>query len=170
MSGNRQRCVQCGKALDSFDISDDSKGLCFECQCAQRDAEIAKTAESIAPGGLPLWVKEAVLYVVLIGLLIGTLANIPGLRASFAPLEPITTGGAPSGGEAAGCVLLLWKAARALQDTGSLGEFPNCPAGSKSYRVEAVGKTRVVRCPNPGMHGVSDISISMENPVPRVTE
>ncbi len=170
MDNSPGHCVRCGKKMDAFDLEESANGQCLECAVKRVDDSVAKEIEKAAPKEIPAWVKTTGLGALLLVLLIVTLKNIPAVRESFAELEPISTGISPTDSATKACIALLWKAARLLQDKMELKSVPSCPAGSHPYAVDEAGNIRVVRCPNPEEHGVSDISVSEKNPIPRVTK
>jgi hypothetical protein len=61
----------------------------------------------------------------------------------------------------------LWEAARALQEKEGLENLPHCPLASGPYAIDETGGRRMVHCPNPLDHGVSDLYVSEGNPIPR---
>lgn len=68
------------------------------------------------------------------------------------------------------CVENLWRISARLQRMQPPGSNFVCPASGKPYGLTRKNNNMVVRCPNPGKHGLAELRVDRINPVPKVVK
>jgi CheY-like chemotaxis protein len=89
--------------------------------------------------------------------------GIGGLRQRPARFGPMATDSKTDQ-----CLNNLWEIARMLQEGEELDPSLKCPASGKPYKVSFERGKIIVRCPTPGRHGVSELLVSKDPPIPEV--
>ena len=96
------------------------------------------------------------------------LIQIPVLRASFAPDQPVRIGTYKTNMITDECLEFLWETARGLQSGRLPGPDSVCPGGDKPLTVSREHEDVVVRFPNPERYGFKEIRVTKKYPVPEV--
>ena len=163
-TGSPGICRKCGKVVNN------DEPYCTQCQVELAEENIADVEEDTIEAGPPEEKKgrRALLLVILL-ILIGTIIyQAPSFFAAFKEKQPIRQGTYDTDAQTDLCITNLWRISRMLEE----GTLPDnnmvCPESGMTYIVTKDSKDIVVRCPNPGKHGLSELRVSKRYPCPEV--
>jgi len=176
------RCSQCNKPLcDECAIPEGGKSfICSRCAAlmAARDAvegidrrvekRESKKQEQEAKKKKKNKMWVVCQCVILAACIVIIAIQVPRLMSSFEEKKPIRQGTYATNKNTDKCVRNLWHIARLLQEGKQPGTDLVCPETGSAYVVATNEDDTIVRCPNPGAHGFSEIRVSLKHPVPEV--
>ena len=160
------RCKKCGKIVDSDQL------YCSQCIIELAEENITEPAEDTQKPPRPARSRKKVVaqWIVLLVCVVIIAFQMPKLFAAFKEDQPIRHGTYETDAQTDQCINNLWHISRLLQDGNLPGNDIVCPASGKPYVIIKAGEDTVARCPNPGLHGFSEISASMLSPCPEVKQ
>ena len=165
---SRGKCGKCGAAVVADQL------LCSRCIIEQAEEDLARSSEesrlSITPPSSKPSKKRALRVIVLLVSLVILAFQMPALFAAFQEIQPLRQGSFETDAITDQCIANLWRAARILQDGGMPGNDLFCPASGDSYVLVRSGGDIRAYCPNPELHGFSEISVSRNLPRPEVKQ
>ncbi len=163
-AGSTGRCKKCGKIVDSDQL------YCSQCIIELAEENITEPEDDTQkpPRHVKNRKKVVAQWIVLLVCVAIIAFQMPKLFAAFKEDQPIRHGTYETNALTDQCINNLWHISRLLQDGKLPGNDIVCPASGKSYVIVKVGKDTVARCPNPGLHGFSEISVSRHSPCPEV--
>ena len=159
-------CKKCGKIVDSDQL------YCSQCIIELAEENITEPAEDMQKSPLPAKSRKKVITqcTILLVCIVIIAFQMPKLFAAFKEDQPIRRGTYETNEQTDQCINNLWHISRLLQDGKLPGNDIVCPASGKPYVIVKAGEDTVARCPNPGLHGFSEISASMRSPCPEVKQ
>jgi hypothetical protein len=150
----------------------DEKPLCRECSF-----ELEQMA--LKPGGKKIEIveekapptqEEINRRNVLIAALIITVFFLFFRIYTIAPMlqdpKPLRQGVAVTDSLTDKCIKQLWRFSKDLQEHNLPNILPVCPRSSEQYIVTEVTDDTVISCPTPGEHGLEELSVSLNSPIP----
>jgi hypothetical protein len=170
-------CGRCGNTIIGVvPRIRNGKPVCRDCifeldQLARRPGVGRIPIEETTP---PLTSEEKAQRAVLLGIL-AVLTVIFLWRAfAIAPLlkrtQPLRNGTYGTDATTDRCIEQLWKLSKSLQENRLPDNLPSCPETGRPYVLEQEGDDTVIRCPNPGEHGLEDLWVSRLSPIPTAVE
>jgi hypothetical protein len=162
-------CAKCNALLDPGSRSETLCVSCLVAAAGQKTADDATEAAAAVAGQIEAGsarrrrVRVAGAALVACAVLV-VARNISVLRAAVTEPKPVRWGTYKTDREADRCIANLWKAYAALQSGGKL-EL-SCPLTGAAYVVEEGPGRKVVRCPNPGRHGLVELRAGGARGVP----
>ena len=159
-------CKKCGKSIDSDQL------YCSQCIIELAEENITEPAEDTQKPPRPAKSRKKVVaqWVVLLICIAIIAFQMPKLFAAFKENQPLRHGTYKTNTQTDQCINNLWHISKLLQDGKLPGNDIACPASGKPYVIIKTGEDTVARCPNPGLHGFSEISASMLSPCPEVKQ
>lgn len=167
------RCARCG-----HDLTDDERtaGSHYCAGCAIEAAErnlppdVETPASSDATDIDPARRSKRLRIVLAVALLVFGLAVVFALPrfAALASIDrPLREGVLDTDAQTDACIESLWALAAQAQETGKIDTAVTCPSSSAAYVTSGSPEDMVISCPNPGTHGLSALSIAVQDGVPR---
>ncbi|ABW66896.1 hypothetical protein [Desulfosudis oleivorans] len=157
-------CRQCGNPVET------GRTYCAQCMVEQVEKNIPEPSAPLPRPPEEQKARKGRLLRLLI--LLACLAiigfRIPALFAAFAPGQPLRQGTHQTDTKTDQCIDNLWRLARTLQDRQEPDETIVCPASGRAYVITRSENNITARCPNPGLHGVDQISVNTNSPLPEV--
>lgn len=158
------QCRQCGKPVAA------DQSYCSQCMVERLEEHIPEPVErpvTDIPDSASR-VKTVIAIFILLCLITITAFQAPVLISAFKADQPIRKGSDETDAGTDQCVANLWRVARMLQDGQMPGKTLVCPVSGEPYLVIKKGADILARCPNPEIHGVSEIRVSARSPRPEV--
>jgi hypothetical protein len=150
----------------------DEKPLCRECSF-----ELEQMA--LKPGGkkveieeekAPLTPDEKTRRIALISLLAVTvlilLIRIYTIIPMLQPPKPLRQGVIATDSLTDKCIEKMWRLSKNLQEDKLPNILPLCPKSSRQYIVTELTDDTIISCPNPGEHGLENLTVSLSSPIP----
>ena len=170
-------CVSCGKPICDLCATPQGGGevICKDCLANRAAEEIAghqrkrptkkaATQVGVTPSGL--LARRARLVLILVCLVVISLRVSESVGLMQRP-QDLRMGPYDTDAVTDECVEHLWWVAAKIQG----GEMPRdivCPASGKPYVLKDEDGVIKARCPNPEMHGFSEMVVTTEEPCPRL--
>lgn len=166
------QCKRCGRLFDKDEEGADSqRSYCSRCVIELAEEGIPEEVQIIKPRQTKLSKTWEVGRWVILGFCVCMIAlQAPTLISSFEETKPIRYGNYATDAQTDQCIKNLWHISRLLQEGKLPGKDLVCPASKKPYVVTKIKERIIVSCPNPELHGVKGIQISIESPAPEVKE
>jgi len=160
------RCKRCGKVVDGDQF------YCGQCiiELAEETITGPKDDKHKPPRPGKSRKKVVAQWIVLLVCFAIIAFQMPKLFAAFKEDQPIRQGTYETNAQTDQCINNLWHISKLLQDGRLPGNDIVCPASGKPYVIVKAGEDTVARCPNPGLHGFSKISVSRRSPCPEVRQ
>ena len=163
---NLDTCKRCGKQL-----GEDEESCCLQCQIEMEEEGIEPSDEDLEVSEPQDNRKKKILQVIILLVLLGVIiARIPSFMDAMEREQPIRMGTYATDAIADKCISNLWTFSRMLQDGRATGQDLVCPASGDPYVVIEDETEIKVYCPNPGKHGLRELTVSKNFPRPEVRE
>ncbi len=157
-------CRKCGKSVDKDQF------YCSQCTIALAEEDIAEPSEDKQKYPQPgrSRTKVAAQWIVLLVCFAIIAFQMQKMFAAFKKSQPIRHGTYETNATTDQCINKLWHISKLLQEGKLPGNDIVCPASGKQYVIVKAGEDTGASCPNPELHGFSEISVSRHSPCPEV--
>jgi hypothetical protein len=157
-------CKKCGKIVDKDQF------YCSQCIIELAEENITEPAEDTQKQPRPARSRTKVVaqWIVLLVCFAIIAFQMQKLFAVFKKIQPIRNGTYETNAPTDQCINNLWHISKLLQEGKLPGNDIVCSASGKPYVIVKVGEDTGARCPSPGLHGFSEISVSRHSPRPEV--
>jgi hypothetical protein len=157
-------CPKCGRPVEPGRI------FCAQCTIERAEEHIPDRIEPLSSRPVRLRTRKGIVtrLMILLFCLAVMALQIPGLFAAFQAEKPLRLGTYETDAKTDQCIANLWHLARLLQDNRRPDGEIVCPSSGRPYIITRVGDDILARCPNPGAHGFSEISVTKGSPLPEV--
>ncbi len=159
-------CKRCGAPLGA---DEGGAEYCSNCMIERAEQYVPE-----APEPLPIQQerKSRTWMVLQLIILLACLAVIaiqsPRVISAFKGDRPLRLGTYATDAQTDQCIRNLWHLSKLLQEGGLPDREMVCPLSTRPYLVRQRGEDTVVSCPNPQLHGVREIHVSKDHPVPEI--
>ena len=92
----------------------------------------------------------------------------PRLIAALKENQPLRYGTYATDVQTDQCIKNLWHISKLLQEDRLHTNGMVCPVSKKPYVIRDTGEEVVVRCPNPELHGCTELQVRKRRPVPEI--
>ncbi len=157
-------CKKCGKIVDKDQF------YCSQCIIELAEENITDLSEDTQKQHRPARSRTKVVaqWIVLLVCLTIIAFQMQKMFSAFKKNQPIRHGTYETNAPTDQCIKNLWHISKVLQEGKLPGNDIVCPASGKQYVIVKVGEDTGARCPNPELHGFSEISVSKHSPCPEV--
>ncbi len=161
-----RHCKTCGKTVEG------DREYCNTCIIKLAEENIPDADEKIHLISEPVQSrKKVVLQVCVLLVCIAAIAvQLPGMIDAFKEKQPIRQGTYQTSAKTDQCINNLWQISRLLQDGKKPGMDIVCPASGTPYLIFEKDGDIVAQCPNPDLHGFTEMRVSKDAPRPEVKQ
>ncbi|MBW2650006.1 MAG: hypothetical protein JRC66_03115 [Deltaproteobacteria bacterium] len=165
-AGPTERCKKCGKIVDSDQL------YCSRCIIEFAEENITEPEDDTQrpPRHVKSRKKVVAQCIILLACVAIIAFQMPKLFAAFKEYQSIRQGTYETDVRTDRCINNLWHISKLLQDGRLPGNDIVCPASGSPYVIIKAGEDTVAHCPNPGLHGFSEISASRRSPCPEIKQ
>ena len=159
-------CKECGR---SFSADEQGAEYCDSCMIERAEQYVPEAAEK------PQIKRERksrtwlVLQLIILLVCFAIIAlQTPRLISAFKENQPLRYGTCATDAQTDQCIKNLWHISKLLQEDRLHTNGMVCPVSKKPYEITDTGEDVVVRCPNPELHGCTELQVRKRRPVPEV--